>query len=115
MQSTQSSFKQDLPVLARPEESFEDRRRRVQAARILESSEQLIWHSIARHESVPQTRRYFRTIAAGMDPSKLPGQKSACDSGKSRNVEAKIIEKAPSLPARSHVGPSKSKRKQAES
>lgn len=104
MQATQPSASKDAPVVAKVEESFEDRQRRAQAARVLENHEQLIWHSIARHEvrltpvdmistclndiqSVPQTRRYFRTIAAGMDPNKIseqirrdenarPGQKS---------------------------------------
>ncbi|KAH7064860.1 hypothetical protein B0J12DRAFT_14349 [Macrophomina phaseolina] len=49
------------------DETFEERERRYNAARILESSEMLIWHSVARNESLPQTRLHFEKIVAGFD------------------------------------------------
>ncbi|KAG8626932.1 hypothetical protein KVT40_005877 [Elsinoe batatas] len=76
----QGSTSKDAPKITNDQEPFEDRQRRTQAARILESQEQLIWHSMARNEDVPQTRQYFRAIAAGMDPSKM-AQKSTGHSG----------------------------------
>ncbi|KAF2221045.1 hypothetical protein BDZ85DRAFT_23206 [Elsinoe ampelina] len=76
----QPSTSKDAPKITNDQESFEEHQRRCQAARILESQEQLIWHSMARNEDVPQTRRYFRAIAAGMDPSKVT-QNSSGHSG----------------------------------
>lgn len=49
------------------DETFEERERRYNAARILESNEMLIWHSVARNESLPQTRLHFEKIVAGFD------------------------------------------------
>ncbi|OJD35550.1 uncharacterized protein BKCO1_1600050 [Diplodia corticola] len=57
---------QQRAALAR-DETFEERERRYNAARILESNEMLIWHSVARNESLPQTRLHFEKIVAGFD------------------------------------------------
>ncbi|KAF2829852.1 hypothetical protein CC86DRAFT_367773 [Ophiobolus disseminans] len=46
---------------------YEERIKREQAARILESSEMLIWYSNARNESIPQTRQYFQNIVWGFE------------------------------------------------
>ncbi|GME50381.1 hypothetical protein BKCO1_1600050 [Neofusicoccum parvum] len=59
-------IRQQRSALAR-DETFEERERRYNAARILESNEMLIWHSVARNESLPQTRLHFEKIVAGFD------------------------------------------------
>ncbi|KAK7553385.1 hypothetical protein IWX49DRAFT_587396 [Phyllosticta citricarpa] len=48
-----------------PSETYEERQRRYNAARVLESNEMLIWWSTVRNESIPQTRLHFENILAG--------------------------------------------------
>ncbi|KAK8258504.1 hypothetical protein IWZ00DRAFT_550758 [Phyllosticta capitalensis] len=46
-------------------ETYEERQRRYNAARVLESNEMLIWWSTVRNESLPQTRLHFENQLAG--------------------------------------------------
>ncbi|KAK8165657.1 hypothetical protein BKA80DRAFT_309703 [Phyllosticta citrichinensis] len=46
-------------------ETYEERQRRYNAARVLESNEMLIWWSTVRNESIPQTRLHFENQLAG--------------------------------------------------
>lgn len=47
-------------------ESYAERERRSEAAAILDSQELLLWYAAARHESVSQTRRWFRNVVLGV-------------------------------------------------
>ncbi|KAI9695175.1 MAG: hypothetical protein M1820_008811 [Bogoriella megaspora] len=55
-------------------ESFEQRQERIEAAKVVESNERLIWYSTMRNESVPQTRLHFLRVLAGIDESTSPVQ-----------------------------------------
>lgn len=46
---------------------FKERERLCSAAAILESNEMLLWHSLARCESVPQTKLHFERVLIGID------------------------------------------------
>ena len=46
---------------------FKERERLCNAAAILESNEMLLWHSLARCESVPQTKLHFERVLIGID------------------------------------------------
>ncbi|UPX15956.1 uncharacterized protein EKO05_0006386 [Ascochyta rabiei] len=47
-------------------ESYALRQRRSEAAAILDSQEMLLWYSAARHESVAQTREFYRRVVLGV-------------------------------------------------
>ncbi|KAJ9661259.1 hypothetical protein H2201_006618 [Coniosporium apollinis] len=57
------------------DETFEERERRHNAARTLESNEMLIWLSMSRNESVPQIRLYYERVLAGFDPDANDGDR----------------------------------------
>ena len=47
-------------------ESYAERERRNEAAAILDSQELLMWYAASRHESVAQTRAWFRNVVLGV-------------------------------------------------
>lgn len=51
---------------------FKERERLCNAAAILESNEMLLWHSLARCESVPQTKLHFERALIGIDSDDEP-------------------------------------------
>jgi hypothetical protein len=46
---------------------FKERERLYNATAILESNEMLLWHSVARRESVPQTKLHFERVLIAID------------------------------------------------
>jgi hypothetical protein len=51
---------------------FKERERLCNAAAILESNEMLLWHSLWRCESVPQTKLHFERVLIGVDSEDEP-------------------------------------------